>query len=64
MAITHKLLKLNYSVQKGEKQVRKSYSYEIAPDISKEVAKELGLSIANLIDDSIEDYSLQVTETI
>lgn len=64
MTIKKKTLKLGYTVEKEGKQFLKSYSYPIANNIEQEVAKELGESLATLLKEDIEEYSLAITETL
>ncbi|MBU0278193.1 MULTISPECIES: hypothetical protein [unclassified Gemella] len=64
MTTTQKILKLNYTLEKAAKQVKKAHSFEISPEISKEEAKEVGILMSTIISDNIEDYAMQVTEAI
>lgn len=64
MQVTNKRLKLNYIEQKAGKDVVKSYSYEVAPDITNDNLKAVGESFATLIKEDINGYLVQTTEEI
>lgn len=64
MAVKQKTLKLNYQIEVNGKQVTRGYSYEIAKNISNEVAKEVGEMLATVIKDSIEEYTVTTNETL
>ncbi|MBF0713593.1 hypothetical protein HZY83_02715 [Gemella sp. GH3] len=64
MTVKQKRLKLNYEVESNGKQVTKSYGFDIAKNVDKSVAKEVGEVLSTLIKDDIVSYSLTTTEVL
>ena len=57
MKILKKVLHLNYNEPKGEKQVVKSYNFEVAPTAEDTVLKEVGEELKKLISKTLKILS-------
>ncbi len=64
MKILKKVLHLNYNEPKGEKQVVKSYNFEVAPTAEDTVLKEVGEELKKLISKNIEDIVTSTKESL
>ncbi|MGX7112376.1 hypothetical protein [Gemella cuniculi] len=63
MKLLKKTLHLNYSEQKGEKQVVKSYGFDANVNVEDSVLKEVGDEISKLVSKTIENITLN-TKTL
>lgn len=64
MTVTKKTLRLHYTEDKEGKEVRKAYSYEVATDLDNIKVKEVAELIKPLLQEDIDNISLQTTEII
>ena len=60
MSILKKVLHLNYGEEKNQKQVIKSYNFEVSPNTVKEVGEEL----KKLIDKNIDTITTNTKEAL
>lgn len=63
MELIKKTLHLNYSELKGDKELHKSYHFEINGEVDNSLVKEIGLEIAKLINKEIDNCAIS-TKTI
>ncbi|MBF0710369.1 MULTISPECIES: hypothetical protein [unclassified Gemella] len=64
MTVVKKELRLHYSVEKEGKEVKKSYSYQVAKELDKQKAREIADLMSPLFLEDIENVSVQTTELI
>ena len=64
MKILKKVLHLNYGEEKNQKQVVKSYNFEVAPNAEDTALKEVGEELKKLIAKSIEDIVTSTKESL
>ena len=64
MKILKKVLHLNYNEPKGEKQVVKSYNFEVTPTAEDTTLKEVGEELKKLIAKNIEDIVTSTKESL
>ena len=64
MKVLKKVLHLNYGEEKNQKQVVKSYNFEVAPNAEDTALKEVGEELKKLIAKSIEDIVTSTKESL
>lgn len=64
MTVVKKVLRLHYTEDKEGKEVKKAYAYELATDVENAQAKEVAELIRPLLQEDINNISLQTTEII
>ena len=64
MKVLKKVLHLNYSEPKGDKQVVKSYSFNVNADTDDTKLKEVGDEIAKLVSKNIDNTTINTKSLI
>lgn len=64
MKILKKVLHLNYSEEKNQKQVIKSYNFEVATNAEDSTLKEVGEELEKLIDKNIDTITTITKESL
>ncbi|WP_314991444.1 hypothetical protein [uncultured Gemella sp.] len=64
MSILKKVLHLNYNEEKNQKQVIKSYNFEVAPNTEDNTLKEVGEELKKLIDKNIDTITTNTKEAL
>ena len=64
MKILKKVLHLNYSEEKNQKQVVKSYNFEVATNAEDNTLKEVGEELKKLIDKNIDTITTSTKESL
>ena len=64
MKILKKVLHLNYSEEKNQKQVVKSYNFEVATNAEDNTLKEVGEELKKLIDKNIDTITTNTKEAL
>lgn len=64
MKILKKVLHLNYSEEKNQKQVGKSYNFEVATNAEDNTLKEVGEELKKLIDKNIDTITTSTKESL
>ena len=64
MKILKKVLHLNYGEEKNQKQVVKSYNFEVATNAEDNTLKEVGEELKKLIDKSIDTITTNTKESL
>lgn len=64
MKILRKVLHLNYSEEKNQKQVSKSYNFEVATNAEDNTLKEVGEELKKLIDKNIDTITTNTKESL
>ena len=64
MKILKKVLHLNYSEEKNQKQVSKSYNFEVATNAEDNTLKEVGEELKKLIDKNIDTITTNTKESL
>ena len=64
MSILKKVLHLNYGEEKNQKQVIKSYNFEVAPKTEENILKEVGEELKKLIDKNIDTITTNTKEAL
>ena len=64
MKILKKVLHLNYSEEKNQKQVVKSYNFEVAANAEDNTLKEVGEELKKLIDKNIDTITTNTKESL
>lgn len=64
MKILKKVLHLNYSEEKNQKQVVKSYNFEVATNAEDNTLKEVGAELKKLIDKNIDTITTNTKESL
>lgn len=64
MKILKKVLHLNYSEEKNQKQVIKSYNFEVATNAEDNTLKEVGEELKKLIDKNIDTITTNTKESL
>ena len=64
MKILKKVLHLNYGEEKNQKQVVKSYSFEVATNAEDNTLKEVGEELKKLIDKNIDTITTSTKESL
>ncbi len=64
MSILKKVLHLNYGEEKNQKQVIKSYNFEVAPNTGDNILKEVGEELKKLIDKNIDTITTNTKEAL
>ena len=64
MSILKKVLHLNYGEEKNQKQVTKSYNFEVSPNAEDNTLKEVGEELKKLIDKNIDTITTNTKEAI
>lgn len=64
MAVSKKVLKLNYTENKNGKTKNKSYHFNIKNELESHIARQVGEQLANLVKESVTSYELTTTEEI
>lgn len=64
MSILKKVLHLNYGEEKNQKQVIKSYNFEVAPNTEDNTLKEVGEELKKLIDKNIDTITTNTKEAL
>ena len=64
MKILKKVLHLNYGEEKNQKQVVKSYNFEVATNAEDNTLKEVGEELKNLIDKNIDTITTNTKESL
>ena len=58
MEILKKTLHLNYSEQKGQKTIQKSYAFSINTETTDDIAREVADELAKLVSKTIDNNTL------
>ena len=64
MSILKKVLHLNYNEEKNQKQVIKSYNFEVSPNTEDNILKEVGEELKKLIDKNIDTITTNTKEAL
>ncbi|MDU6573823.1 MAG: hypothetical protein E6510_06345 [Gemella haemolysans] len=64
MKILKKVLHLNYGEEKNQKQVVKSYNFEVATNAEDNTLKEVGEELKKLIDKNIDTITTNTKESL
>ena len=64
MKILKKVLHLNYGEEKNQKQVVKSYNFEVATNAEDSTLKEVGEELEKLIDKNIDTITTITKESL
>ena len=64
MKILKKVLHLNYGEEKNQKQVVKSYNFEVSPNTEDNTLKEVGEELKKLIDKNIDTITTNTKEAL
>ena len=64
MKILKKVLHLNYGEEKNQKQVVKSYNFEVATNAEANTLKEVGEELKKLIDKNIDTITTNTKEAL
>ncbi len=64
MSILKKVLHLNYGEEKNQKQVIKSYNFEVASNTEDSILKEVGEELKKLIDKNIDTITTNTKEAL
>ncbi len=64
MSILKKVLHLNYGEEKNQKQVVKSYNFEVAQNTEDNILKEVGEELKKLIDKNIDTITTNTKEAL
>ena len=64
MSILKKVLHLNYGEEKNQKQVIKSYNFEVATNAEDNTLKEVGEELKKLIDKNIDTITTNTKEAL
>ena len=64
MKILRKVLHLNYGEEKNQKQVIKSYNFEVASNTEDSILKEVGEELKKLIDKNIDTITTNTKEAL
>ena len=64
MKILKKVLHLNYSEEKNQKQVVKSYNFEVPTNAEDNTLKEVGEELKKLIDKNIDTITTSTKESL
>jgi len=64
MKILKKVLHLNYGEEKNQKQVVKSYNFEVATNAEDNTLKEVGEELKKLVDKNIDTITTNTKESL
>ena len=64
MKILKQVLHLNYGEEKNQKQVVKSYNFEVATNAEDNTLKEVGEELKKLIDKNIDTITTNTKESL
>ena len=64
MKVLKKVLHLNYDEEKNQKQVVKSYNFEVATNAEDNTLKEVGEELKKLIDKNIDTITTNTKESL
>ena len=64
MKLLKKVLHLNYGEEKNQKQVVKSYNFEVATNAEDNTLKEVGEELKKLIDKNIDTITTSTKESL
>ena len=64
MKILKKVLHLNYGEEKNQKQIVKSYNFEVATNAEDNTLKEVGEELKKLIDKNIDTITTSTKESL
>ena len=64
MKVLKKVLHLNYGEEKNQKQVVKSYNFEVATNAEDNTLKEVGEELKKLIDKYIDTITTSTKESL
>ncbi len=64
MKILKKVLHLNYGEEKNQKQIVKSYNFEVATNAEDNTLKEVGEELKKLIDKNIDTITTNTKESL
>ena len=64
MKILKKVLHLNYGEEKNQKQVVKSYNFEVVTNAEDNTLKEVGEELKKLIDKNIDTITTNTKESL
>jgi hypothetical protein len=64
MKVLKKVLHLNYGEEKNQKQVVKSYNFEVATNAEDNTLKEVGEELKKLIDKNIDTITTSTKESL
>ena len=64
MKVLKKVLHLNYDEEKNQKQVVKSYNFEVATNAEDNTLKEVGEELKKLIDKNIDTITTSTKESL
>lgn len=64
MKVLKKVLHLNYGEEKNQKQIVKSYNFEVATNAEDNTLKEVGEELKKLIDKNIDTITTNTKESL
>ena len=64
MKVLKKVLHLNYGEEKNQKQIVKSYNFEVATNAEDNTLKEVGEELKKLIDKNIDTITTSTKESL
>ena len=64
MKVLKKVLHLNYGEEKNQKQVVKSYNFEVATNAEDNTLREVGEELKKLIDKNIDTITTSTKESL
>ena len=64
MTILKKVLHLNYSKPKGQKQINKSYNIDVNPTANDDILKEVGEELKKLVSKTIGTVTINIKELV
>ena len=64
MKLLKKVLHLNYSETKGQKQVIKSYNFDVNPTANDDTLKEVGEELKKLVSKTIDTVTINIKELV
>ena len=64
MKLLKKVLHLNYNEAKGQKQVIKSYHFDVNPTANDDTLKEVGEELKKLVSKTIDTVTINIKELV
>lgn len=64
MTILKKVLHLNYSEPKEQKQINKSYNFDVNPTANDDTLKEVGEELKKLVSKTIDTVTINIKELV
>ena len=64
MTILKKVLHLNYSEPTGQKQIKKSYNFDVNPTANDDTLKEVGEELKKLVSKTIDTVTINIKELV